>query len=381
MGAEGSQAGIAYIEEVTWGVTPAGTMTGINFTSEDMAFALEKQASNNVRPDRQTTALVNVGAEVSGGPETEYQADNIDGLIPGFLWAADWAVPPQVSDSVAFATETGAGVGGIMTFTKDVSAFRVGHVFTIVGSANNDGTYVAKAVSSPTIQVAEALVTEGAVAVTIGGETLVNGVFKHSYSIERAQNDISQFFLYRGMTGNTLEMTVEAGSPVMVDLKFVGKDEQLAQTQWGTGNPTALSVNPIMSSVSSVGRVLLGGEILSGCLLQKVSFTLDNQVDGKTGVGVLGNCDASAKSLKVSGAITLYFNDKTYYEKYLASTAFGLLIDLVDSAGNVRSVHIPKSEFDTMTANVTGKDDDVLLEGTFMSYIGEGGFTIQFMKG
>lgn len=380
MGAEGSQAAISYIEEVAWGVTPAGQMTGMNFVSEDMAFALEKQASNNVRPDRQTTALVNVGAEVSGGPETEFQAENIDGLLPGFLWAQDWTAPPQTSDSVSFATEVGAGVGGVMTFAKDVSAFRVGHFFTISGSGSNDGTFLAKAVTTNTIQVYEPLITEGAAAVTIGGQTIINGVFKHSYSIERAQYDISQFFLYAGMTGNTLEMTVESGSPVMADLKFVGKNEQLQQTTWGTGSPTALPVTPIMSSVSSVGRVLLGGSVLSSCLLQKVSFTLDNQVDGKTGVGVLGNCDTKAKSLKLSGTITLYFNDKTYYEKYLNSDAFGLLIDLVDADGSVRSIFIPQSEFDTMTANVTGKDDDVLLEGTFISYIGPGGYTIQIGK-
>ena len=54
MGAQGSQSSIEIRKEVAWGELDAGQFTGKNFTAEDMAFAIENQTSNNIRPDRQT---------------------------------------------------------------------------------------------------------------------------------------------------------------------------------------------------------------------------------------------------------------------------------------------------------------------------------------
>jgi len=370
MGAQGSQSGISFRLEAVWGSVDPGQFNGVNFVSEDMAFNIENQVSNNVRPDRQTVDLVQVGAETGGGFETEFQATNLDLLLPGFLYddkvGGGWNTPPA-GESVVFTIETGGGLGGIMT-VADSSLYKIGQCFWILGSVSNNIFVRVKALPDGThVQVVQPLVTESSVAVTFEGEYIRTGVAKRSFSIERANNDVSQFFLYTGMTPNTLEMTIEAGSPIMANLAFIGEDEALAQTTASTGAPTALPVTPILNAVSSVGEIAIDGAALSSCLLQKVDFTLDNQVAGKTGVAKLGFCDADAKYILMGGSISMYFNDETYYNRYLNSAAFSLSITLTDSLGNSYNLYLPECKFDSATANVTGKDDDVMVEGTFVA--------------
>jgi len=300
MGAQGAQSGISFIKEVTWGTTPTAQFAGVNFISEDMGMALEKNVSGTIRPDRQTAALVLVGAETDGGFETEFQATNLDTLLPGFFMVDDWTT----------------------------------HV-------------------------------------------IQNGVDQSSYSIERSHNDIGQFFLYAGMTPNTMELSFESGEPVLCKLSFVGKDEALAQATHSSSAATTPVTTPIMNSVTSVGSIEIGGVGVASCLIQKVDFKIDNQVEGKTGVGTLGFCFAREKSLLVTGNLSLYFNDETYYDYKLDNTAFSLEIPLTDTDGNVYTFLLAQCEFDDMKANVGGKDDDVMVEGSFTAYMGSGGFTIK----
>jgi hypothetical protein len=378
MGAQGSQSGLAIREEAIWGVLDAGQFTGTNFVSEDMKFDIENKASNNIRPDRQTVDLVQVGAETNGGFETEMQATNLDLVLPGFLWAEDWTFVNGSDNTGITAGATASNLDFTitastkrLTFGSSIThAIEAGAFISLAGFTNtgNNGVFLVSAVDGQNITlVGTTFVDETAQSTaTCKGGFLKNGIYRHSYSIERSNNDIAQFFLYLGMVGNTMEVTLESGEPAMVNLQFVGKDEQLAQTQWGTTDPTAPPTSAIMNAVSSVGQILVDGTVVGACLLQKVGFTIDNQVEGKTGVGTLGFCDAAGKSLSLTGELALYFNDETHYTKYKNSTAFSLAIQLADTAGNVYGFMLPECKYDEATANVTGKDDDVLMEAKFV---------------
>ena len=293
MGAQGSQSGIGVIEEVTWGVTPTGDFQGMNFTGESLAFNISNESSNNIRPDRQTTDLVQTGADTGGGITTEAQSSNLDTVIEGFFWNA---------------------------WQNDTPA--------------------------------------------VGTRRLTNGVLKKSYSIERSNNDISQYFLYTGMVGSAITWTVETGSPITIDLTFIGKNEALSTTG-KTVTPPPLT--PIFNAVTSVTKISIDGVALTECLVQKLSVTLDNKAEGKTGIGVLGYCNVDGKSIEVKGSISMYFNNETQYNKYLNSTAFAITLELTDLDGNVVELLLPRCKYDAATANVTGKDDDVMFEASFVA--------------
>jgi Phage tail tube protein len=303
MGAKGSQAGLGYLKEVVWGVTPTGQFTGINFSSEDFTYGIEKKPSNNIRPDRQTTDLIPVDADCEGGFEVDFQAENLDGLFPAFFMVSDW--------------------------TADV---------------------------------------------------IQNGVQRTSFSFERINTDVTQFFLYPGMVPNILELEIESGEPVIAKMSFVGKDEALNQVTASSPVASDPSTKPVMSVSSSIGEIAIDDVAVSACLIEKASIKLDNQTKGKKGVGVLGNCDSDANSLMVTGALSLFFNDETYYDMYLASTPFKLTINFIDSLGNEYDLELPKCVFDEGNANVTGKDDDVKTPFTFTAVMGAGGYTIKLTR-
>ncbi len=378
MGAQGSQALLSFRGEVDWGKLDPGEFTGVNFTSEDMTLAIENQVSNNIRPDRQTADLVQVGAECSGGFETEFQADNIDGLLPGFLWDVDWLPGPTSETGATITAEGTPGTGGTMT-VADEAIYLVGMTLRISAPSLNEGIHTIKEVAVGLVTFHDPMVDESADLV-FTGESIINGVTKHSFSIERVNTDIQQYFLYLGMVPNTLTMTIESGSPITANLGFVGKNETLSQSESGASYTDA-PLTPIMNAISSVGQVGIDGAPLAACLLQKIDFTLDNQATGKTGIGVLGFCDVDGKSISLTGSIAMYFNDQTYYEKYLNSESFSVQFDLEDPLGNAYSIQLPECKFDSATANVTGKDDDVMVEGTFVAIVDPVyGFTIKITK-
>lgn len=392
MGAQGSQSGIAIRPEAAWGVVNPGQFEGINFTSEDMAFNIENQVSNNVRPDRQTSDLVQVGADCSGGFDTEFQAENLDSLLPGCLWDNAWHYLNGSSSAGLTAGASGSNLdfeivagSNLLTLGSAITHdIVVGQFIILAGftDAANNGAHRVTAVSTNDITLATTTLVDETVqsVATIGGDRIRNGVTKNFFSIERAHNDVSQFFLYKGMVPNTLEMSVESGSPVMAKVSFVGKDETLTQTTNSSPASSDASTNPIINAVASVADVTIDDVALTSCLIQKLDFSLDNKVEGKTGVGVLGFCDVDGKSIELTGNMTLYFNDATYYNKYLNSDYFGLSFTLQDTLGNVYSVYMPKIKFSEATTNVSGKDDDVLLETGFTAIIGDSGFTIQITR-
>ena len=94
----------------------------------------------------------------------------------------------------------------------------------------------------------------------------------------------------------------------------------------------------------------------------------------------MGNCGVAGKSIELTGSITLYFEDHAQYLKYKASTFFSLDVTLYDEFGNMYVIAFDAVFFDSLSANVTGKDDDVLLEGTWTAKMGPNGFTMQVTR-
>jgi hypothetical protein len=211
-------------------------------------------------------------------------------------------------------------------------------------------------------------------------DVIQNGVVRSSYSIERAFYDVNQFFLYTGMVPSVLDIEIEAGSKVMCNMSFVGEKEVLNQLTASSTAPTALVTGPDFTAGGSVADISVAGVTVPSCLVQKLNIKLDNKVEGKTGVGSLGNCDAKAKSLAVSGEIDLFFNDETYYDRYLAGTAFSISTTLTDSLGNSYLIEIPECKFTDGNAPVSGRDDSVIEAHPFMASVGSGGFTIKMTR-
>ena len=78
---DSNRTGLSYVEETSWGVTPAAALKNLRFTGESLSFAKETTQSANIRSDRQKSAPVLTGFGVSGGYNFEFAAKELDDLM------------------------------------------------------------------------------------------------------------------------------------------------------------------------------------------------------------------------------------------------------------------------------------------------------------
>lgn len=124
-----SRAQLSYIQETVFGQTPtAGNGSALRFTGESLAFKLKTESSKEIRPDRQITDLIQVGADASGGFNFELSFLEYDALMQAALQGTwDTATNP--------ANTSGRLVNGTTqrSFTLEKAFSDVGQVFAYRG--------------------------------------------------------------------------------------------------------------------------------------------------------------------------------------------------------------------------------------------------------
>jgi len=379
---DGSQTGLAFRKENVAGTLDPGQFTAINFVDESLEDAIVKKESKTVRKDRQSSSFPKVDRKTGGDISTEFQFGNIDFLFASMLWVEAPVTPGTFANTTNFVTETVPGNGGNIVFNAlDTVNIVPGNFFYLAGNANaaNLGLHYAKAVNGKTVTVAKALVTENNKTVTVKGDNYRNGSFKTSWSIQKALYDASQFFLQLGSVVSSFELSAEASEILKMKLEFAGLSEQDTVTEYSSPAPTAVVTNNPFTAGESVANIMIDGKSLASCLVKSISFTYDNQVDGKKAVGTFGNCSVKAKTIKVKGKYSFYFQDATEYHKYKNGTAFSISIPIIDALG-IYVFHLDGCEYDKASVNITGKEDDVMMDGNFMAKLGPNGFTCQITR-
>jgi len=243
-----------------------------------------------------------------------------------------------------------------------------GQWIELTGSATDDGYHYVTLVAGNVITVESITTTEvldETDAATIKGARIRNGVTENSYWIERAHTDITQYFSFEGMVINTMSMSFAANSIATGTFGFMGKQVSLAQATTGTGTNTAAATTSVMNAVANVGQIRINGTVVTGCLIQEIGLDLNNNVRGLSSIGTLGFCDMGVGEVSVTGTFNLYFNDETYYDLFLAATAFSLSWKVEDNLGNAYIFDLPEVKFTTDTVNVTGKNSDVMENTAF----------------
>lgn len=383
MGAQGSQGSISFKKETTWNVAATGQYAGINFESEDMVYDMELRRSKNVRPDRQTGSVVPAKAMVTGGIKSEFIISNLNGLLPGCLWDTDWHTVVQSASTVAFTAEAGAGLGGTAVVSALCAASLSAGMFLFLSGAPNAlnrGLHRVKSVVGTTVTFDEPMFTESGVTLVIKGDYVRNGKTQSSYSIEKALTDVNEYFLYTGMVPSETEFIIEAEEAVFCNVSFVGGNEVASGVTSSSPAASTPTTDPVVTSGLNVASILIAGLAASACLVKSVSAKIDNKAEGRSAVGTAASCSVSGKSIEAGGKITLFFNDSTYYDKYKAVTSFGLAIYMLDANSKGFVVYLPKCYFSKAPVNITGNEDDVLLEGEYIAIVGDDGFTAQLSK-
>lgn len=402
-----NRAQLSFAKEVAWGLFPtaAGTpQVDLRFTGETFGFNIANIQSAEIRSDRQVTDLIQTGADASGGYnfELSYDDNGIAEVFKGALWASTWSTP-ILSKKTSLEMDAGATYGWIWSLAYDTfTSFVTGQWIKISGfsttgaTADNNGSYfiVNQRTTGldvlPNIPVATTSTNNS--TVWVQGCYVRNGVTENSYSFERYHADVTQYFDFKGMIVNALNITGAANAIITGTADFIGKTATRAATPGSSETHIEAAENDVMTCVTDVARIMEGypsqtagsntfATIDSSLVIQQISFAIANNVRGINGIGYLGFADVGVGSLNVTGTLNAYFKDGSFYDKYIAATATGLSFETTDTDGNTYIFTFPKIKISTEPINVSGQNADVMDNISWQAIRHpELGFTMQIDK-
>lgn len=394
--AEGSRVSLRYIKETEYGVTPDGQMTAVNFTEESFALSKTKEKSKKILPTREYSGVVSKTEMTEGGFGNPLQAVNTDELLEGVLMSS-WAdviggtgggkITAGATASnldIVFAEEAVPGDGGTITFGSAVTVVIVkDQVIFVNGTPNtgeNDGAYLVKDITGKVVTVNAPLVDATYQAdCIVSGDMIRNGNTIQSYTFERAHLDITKFFQYIGEVLANMEVTWEPENELMVAFEYSGKGETRSSATASNPTPDANVDTPDFMVGEDVDGVFFDYEVQAACLIQALSFKVDNQTEGRKSIAVFGPCAQRIKPIDITGSMTMFFNDLLTYNKFPDDVPFQLCIIQADSLGNKYAFTLANIEFTTGTANAKDMESEVPEEHDFQGST-DGAFTVQFCK-
>lgn len=364
---------LCYIEEAAFGVTPtSGNYKRLRMTGESLAYEISKEASEEIDDSRTVSSMIPVSASASGGIEAEISYAEYDPLLEAVL---------QGSFDAFGVNGVGATFTGDFTTTtitasvatSGASAFTVlqkGQFFKLNAPGNvNDGAIlrvsqsVAPTTTVITLSSATALVAATGVALcTISSSRLTNGANQRSFSIERQNSDIGEYWVYSGMTASSMDVSISSGARSTLSFAFMGKK---AVRDTATNLPgTAVESQGYDIHSGSTGPacyIWLDGAPLVGTYVQSVSLSYDNALRTQEAVCELSAIGIGSGTISLTGSLEIYFANGALFDKFIANTNVSFTVSTLDAAGNGYVISIPKANLSTLTTSAGGKDQDMML--------------------
>jgi hypothetical protein len=154
------------VTESTWGTTPSTpTMTSVRVTGESFKYGIDNIRSEEIRADRLTPDLVQVGARANGGFNLELSYGAFDEEIESLLYST-WQKVADIYNATADSSITDAGtVANTYAVASGGASFKVGHLCRASGftnSANNQLFRVASSTATTVVGTSLSLTAETA---------------------------------------------------------------------------------------------------------------------------------------------------------------------------------------------------------------------------
>jgi hypothetical protein len=339
--AKGTAKRVAYKKETTWG-TLAGPTLAKQLRRVTADFNLEKETyeSAELRTDRQVadfrhgvrSARGSLNGELSSGSYVDFMQS---------LVARDFAT---VTGLTAL-TLTIAASGSNWTVTRSTGSYLTANIspgmVVRLGGANLDAANTGKnllvlSVTATILTVrvlnGSALVAQSAIATStcavVGKTTFVpaTGHTEDSYTIEEFYADIAQSEVYTGMKVGSMNVQLPATGLSTVDFSFMGKD----LTQTGSAayftNPTAQGTDGIYAAVNGV--LTVNG--LPVALVTSADFSVERAMENATVVGSNSVADIFSGRVRVTGNLSVYFEDATFRSYFNDETPVALTVVLTE---------------------------------------------------
>lgn len=192
---------------------------------------------------------------------------------------------------------------------------------------------------------------------------LKQGIVEHSYTIEKAHEDIDEFFLFSGMMVNEFNLTLATSSIATGSFGFLGSATTLSQATNAT-TLTAANSNTIMNCMGNVASLVEGAyggtmTALTGIYVQELSLSVANNLRPVMAIGSNVMQEIAVGKADISGTLNAYFTSDRLFDKFLAGDALQMQFQITDGS-NSYTVLIPKIKFETESIPAPGQDQDVI---------------------
>jgi hypothetical protein len=364
---------IGFIQEATFGVTPtSGDYKKLRMTGESLNYTISKESSEEINNSRTVSSMIPVTASADGAIEAEISYAEYDPLIEAVLQ----------SSFAAFGTN---GVGA--TFTADITTTTItasaatsgSSIFTNLkkgqffrlsapGNANNGKILRVSLTVAPTATVitlapsTPAVAAAGVALCTVASSRLTNGADQRSFSIERQNSDIGEYWVYKGMTASSWDLSVSSGSRSTMSFNFMGKKAERSTSTSLPGTAIESQAYDIHSgSTGPACYIWVDGAPLVGTFVQSVSLNYDNALRSQEAVCELGAVGIGSGTVALTGTLEVYFANGDLFDKFKANQNVSFTVSTLDDAGNGYIITIPKANLSSLSTSAGGKDQDMML--------------------
>lgn len=367
--AKGVSKKVAYKKETSWGVLAGNTGAKyLRRVTADFTLTKDTYESNEIRTDYQISDFRHGVRSVDGSLNGEFSPGSYSDFIASVV-AKDFASVTPVSS----LTLTIAASGQLYTVTRSAGSwltdgFEVGNIVRLSGgtldanTVDNNLLVVSLTAADLTVRVlnGSALVGQSAITgctATIQGKKTFAPLTGHtddSYTIEEWYSDIAQSEVYTGNKVGSVAFQLPSTGLATIDIAFQGKDlAQKGTTQYFT-SPTAAGTTGILAAANGVA-VVNGA---AAALITSADLTIERGLEAATVVGSNVAADLFSGSIRVSGNVSVYFQDATYRDYFVNESEVTLVFALSSdnsNASNAVSFVLPRVKLGS-----SGKSDTEL---------------------
>jgi hypothetical protein len=351
---QNSRAGLSYVTEVTFGVTPGSPVfVTLPINTHSLDLTKDRVQGNEIQPDRMARVDRHGNRQTGGDIAVDLRKGDFDAFFESALMSA-------FANSTPLATLTATSAAGTATVTFAVQTtppFPVGSAITIAGvtPAGFNGTFTVTACTTTSVSYLNGTAGPQTVAGTIVNRVLKVGVTPKSFSIEDAATDIAQFRLFTGMTVDTAAISIKPNSMISATFSMIGKDMTLSGTSLDpTKDPSSLN-QPFDSYSGSLSLGNAGAAMTAVALITGIDFSISNSVAPTFVVGSASTPQLEFGMATVEGTITAYFEDATLINRFINETASAFQVTVNDPTGlSNYTFHFPRVKINGAAVPVDG---------------------------
>lgn len=183
-----------------------------------------------------------------------------------------------------------------------------------------------------------------------GTDQLKTGSTRRTFTFERNFADIAKRIRYTGVEVNELTVNIAPNAVVTGSVSFIGLDQDTDNDMVTGATYTAPSSQCPFDSFS--GTIEEGGSAIG--IVTSAEFTIANGIEALFSVGSSSAIGKSIGKTRITGTITVYFEDMVMLNKFVNETASSLLLTLVAEDTSELSLSFPNIKYTGGSPDVSG---------------------------